>query len=117
MRLEATAADALNFAIQHLVIGGVAQQSVVIASFSCGKVAWGRLTVPGALGMLCEDLIVCCRGGALLCAKATVQQNNEIEAVTVSNCGMFELLNRILRLVRSVTHVKLNDAGTEGRVR
>ena len=67
--------------------------------------------------MLCEDLIVCCRGGALLCAKATVQQNNEIEAVTVSNCGMFELLNRILRLVRSVTHVKLNDAGTEGRVR
>ena len=27
-RLEATAADALNFAIQHLVIGAVAQQSV-----------------------------------------------------------------------------------------
>ena len=46
MRLEATAADAPNFAIQRLVIGGVAQQSVVIASFSCGKVAWGRLTVP-----------------------------------------------------------------------
>ena len=46
MRLEATAADALNFAVQQLVIGAVAQQSVVIASFSCGKVAWGRLTVP-----------------------------------------------------------------------
>jgi hypothetical protein len=45
-RLEATAADALNFAIQRLVIGVVAQQSVVIASFSCGKVAWGRLPVP-----------------------------------------------------------------------
>ena len=46
MRLEATAADALNFAIQRFVIRVVAQQSVVIASFSCGKVARGRLTVP-----------------------------------------------------------------------
>jgi hypothetical protein len=46
MRLEATAADALNFAIQRFVIRVVAQQSVVIASFSCGKVAWVRLTVP-----------------------------------------------------------------------
>jgi hypothetical protein len=46
MRLEATAADTPNFAIQRLVICVVAQQSVVIASFSCGKVTWGQLTAP-----------------------------------------------------------------------
>jgi hypothetical protein len=56
-----------------------------------------------------------------LCAKATVQQNNEMEAIAVRN-GMFELIarlssmtrgtNRILHLFRPNTHLKLNNAGT-----
>ena len=62
----------------------------------------------------------------LLSAKAAVQQNSEIEAVAVRSCGMFELIvrlslmtrgvNRILHLFRSITRVKLDDAGTERRV-
>jgi hypothetical protein len=57
----------------------------------------------------------------LLCAKATVQQNNEIEAIAVRS-GIFELtarlssmtrgINRILHLFRPNTHLKLNEAGT-----
>ena len=45
-RLEATAADASNFAVQRLVNGVVTQQSIVVVSFSCGTVAWGQLTLP-----------------------------------------------------------------------
>jgi hypothetical protein len=62
----------------------------------------------------------------LLSLKATVQQNNEIEAVAVRRCGMFELIvrlslmtrgiNRILHLFRTITRVNLDDAGTERRV-
>jgi hypothetical protein len=57
----------------------------------------------------------------LLCAKATVQQNNEIQAIAVRS-GMFELIarlssmargiNRILHLFRPNNHLKLNEAGT-----
>ena len=45
-RLEATAANASDFAVQHPVKGVVTQQSIVVVSFSCGSVAWGRLTAP-----------------------------------------------------------------------
>jgi hypothetical protein len=44
--LKATATDASNFAVQRLVNGVVTQQSIVVVSFSCGTVAWGRLTLP-----------------------------------------------------------------------
>src|SRR6202521_5735131 len=69
----------------------------------------------GALGPLCEDLRARCRGGVLLCARATVQQNNEIAAIAVRR-AMFELIarlssmtggiNRILPLFRRNTHLK-----------
>ena len=45
-RLEATAANASDFAVQHPVKGVVTQQSIVVVSFSCRNVAWGRLTLP-----------------------------------------------------------------------
>jgi hypothetical protein len=75
----------------------------------------------GRLRDVARDLIVYCREGVMLCAKATVQQNNETEAVALKSCGMFEPvarlclmtreINRILHLFRSITHAKLNDAG------
>ena len=62
----------------------------------------------------------------LLSAKATAQQNNEIEAVAARSRGMFDLIarlslmtramNRILHLYRSTTRAKLDDVGTERRV-
>jgi hypothetical protein len=79
----------------------------------------------GALGRLCEDLIVCCRGSVLLSARATAQQKDEIEAIAVRSCGMFEMIGRlslmtrgitrILHLFRSITRVKLDDADIERR--
>jgi len=45
-RLEATAADASDFAVQRRVKGVVTQQSIVVVSFGCGNVAWDRLTLP-----------------------------------------------------------------------
>jgi hypothetical protein len=51
VHLEATAANALNFPVQRLVIGIGAQHSIVIDFFGCGNVARGRLRVRnGRLG-------------------------------------------------------------------
>jgi len=44
--LEATAADASDFAVQRPVKGVLTQQSIVVVSFGNGIVAWGRLTLP-----------------------------------------------------------------------
>jgi hypothetical protein len=71
--------------------------------------------------------MVCCRDGELLLAKAALQQNIKIEAITVRSCGIFELIARLslvtrgitrnLYLLRSINRVKLDDAGTETRTR
>jgi hypothetical protein len=60
--------------------------------------------------------------GVLPCPKAATQQKNEKEAIALKRCGFFELIgrlslmtrgiNRILHLFRSITHLKLNEAGT-----
>jgi hypothetical protein len=69
--------------------------------------------------------MVCCRDGELLSAKAAVQQNIKLEAITVKSCSIFELIVRLslmtrgitrnLYLLRSINRVKLDDAGTERR--
>jgi hypothetical protein len=61
----------------------------------------------------------------LPCPKAAAQQNNETYAAADRSRGIFELIarlslttrgtNRILHLFRSITRVKLDDAGTEGQ--
>jgi hypothetical protein len=76
--------------------------------------------------MLCEDLTACSRVGVLPCPKAAAQPKNEIEAIAVRSCGIFEMIgrlslmtrgtNRILHLYRSITRAKLDDAGTERRL-
>ena len=44
-RLEASAANASDFSVKHAVKGVFTQQSIVVVSFSCRNVAWGRLTL------------------------------------------------------------------------
>jgi hypothetical protein len=67
------------------------------------------------------------RDGELPLAKAAVQQNIKIEAITVRSCGIFELIVRLflvtrgitrnLYLLRSINRVKFDYARTETRTR